>query len=306
MLERTDMEEPFFSIMMPAYNAQKYIRLALDSISQQSFADYEVIVVDDGSSDATAAIVQEYAATDSRIKFFQNETNVGCNATRMTALANMSGKYVAFLDSDDIWLPQKLEVFYQVLNKREEGSKGICVHSDAVLIDAEGNDTGCGFQEKFNVRNNPVSGNILEAIVLTNWINMSAAVVDRQTLITAGGFREFNGSGIDDWDMWVRFANFAEFVFIQDRLTLYRVHQGGISSEHNKKQIACAREEVYKNILKLYQKQLSSDVVSKVCYQRAANAVVLGFSWLARKYFFEAWVGNKLNIKALARAITGC
>ena len=298
------MTEPFFSVMMPAYNAERYIAFALDSILAQTFEDFEVIVFDDSSKDSTYDIIREYAAKDSRIKAFHNEKNMGNCYTRRLALREMTGIYVAFLDSDDIWEPEKLERFARSLEGVEKES--VCVHSDAKLIDADGYEIGQSFQQKFNTGNKPVEGNIFYEILLTNWINMSSAVVDRKTLLEVGGFRPLSEMVADDWDMWVRFAKNAEFYFIPEKLTRYRIHEAGISAAHRVERVAIAREQIFDNILNLYTHELSKKVLSKVCYLRAANAVVLGFSWQARKYFFESWVNNKFNLKALMRTIFGC
>ena len=198
------MGQPFFSIMMPAYNAQEYIRQALDSIQRQTCDDYELIIYDDCSSDATADIIAEYAGVNPRIQIFRNSTNLGSCRTRRLALDKMSGRYVAFLDSDDIWDERKLEIF----RDRLEGmaGKSVCVHSASLIIDAEGKRTGQTFQQRFNAGGKPVNGNLFPDIILGNWINMSTAVVDRKTLLDVGGFRELNDMVADDWDMWVRFA----------------------------------------------------------------------------------------------------
>ena len=297
------MSEPFFSIMMPAYNAEKYIRQALESIRLQSFDDYELIIFDDCSSDGTPDIIAEFARNDSRIKVFRNSRNLGSCRTRRLALAKMSGRYVAFLDSDDIWDKRKLEVFRQKLQPLT--AQAVCVHSDSLIIDAEGNVTGLTFQQRFNADGRPVTGCLFPDIILSNWINMSAAVVNRQALLEIGGFRELSDMVADDWDMWVRFAHKGEFIFIPEALTRYRVHQGGISAPHQVERVAIAREQILDNVLRLYASTLSRKILSRVCYLRAANAVVLGRVWLARKYFFEAWVSNKWNVKALFRTVVG-
>lgn len=97
------------SIIMPAYNAEKTIRESIQSIIAQTFIDWELIVIDDGSSDDTADILSELADSDSRIHFLQNEKNSGASYTRNRAVALAKGEWIAFLDSDDLWKPEKLE-----------------------------------------------------------------------------------------------------------------------------------------------------------------------------------------------------
>ncbi|WP_445659225.1 glycosyltransferase family 2 protein [Achromobacter sp. NCFB-sbj8-Ac1-l] len=104
---------PSVSIVMPAYNAQRYIKHAIDSVLEQTFQDWELLVVDDSSTDNTGKYVAEY--TDERIHYLKNPGNLGVVQTRNRAIDAARGKYIAFLDSDDIWLPHKLAAQVQVL-----------------------------------------------------------------------------------------------------------------------------------------------------------------------------------------------
>ncbi len=97
------------SIIMPAYNCEKYIAGSIESVQKQTFRDWELLVVDDFSTDGTAAVVKRYAAEDARIKLLSQPENTGAAATRNRAIDEAKGEYLAFLDSDDIWYPEKLE-----------------------------------------------------------------------------------------------------------------------------------------------------------------------------------------------------
>ena len=97
------------SVITPAYNAAPFLEETVKSVQNQTFTDWEMIIVDDCSNDLTFAIAQNLARKDPRIKVFQNDRNSGVAITRNRALESANGKYVAFLDSDDLWLPQKLE-----------------------------------------------------------------------------------------------------------------------------------------------------------------------------------------------------
>lgn len=105
---------------MPAYNAGKTIRESVNSVISQTVRNWELIVIDDGSTDNTVAILSELAANDSRIRFLQNEKNMGVSYTRNRAVALAKGKWIAFLDSDDIWLPQKLQKQLELFKKYPE------------------------------------------------------------------------------------------------------------------------------------------------------------------------------------------
>ncbi len=97
------------SIIMPNYNCENYIRESIDSVLNQTYSDWELLIVDDCSTDNSVEIIREYCERDSRIKLFVNEKNSGAAASRNLALREANGKWIAFLDSDDLWLPEKLE-----------------------------------------------------------------------------------------------------------------------------------------------------------------------------------------------------
>ena len=103
------METPLVSILTPAYNSEKFIAEAIRSVQKQNYTNWEMIIVDDGSIDRTFSIASEIAKTDSRIQVFVLEKNSGTGIARNTALTKSCGRYIAFLDADDLWEPQKLQ-----------------------------------------------------------------------------------------------------------------------------------------------------------------------------------------------------
>lgn len=113
-----NIENPYFSIIVPVYNTEQYIRLCLDSIISQTFRDIEIIIVDDKGTDNSMEIVQEYAKRDSRIIIIENETNQGVAYSRNSGLEKATGKYISFIDSDDYIEPNYL---YEMMIHSEEG-----------------------------------------------------------------------------------------------------------------------------------------------------------------------------------------
>ena len=105
------MKEEFglISIIMAAYNAENTIRQAIESVLRQTYTDWELIVIDDASADKTASIVKEYAASDERIRLFINQKNRGVSYSRKYGLQQTKGNWIAILDSDDLWMEEKLE-----------------------------------------------------------------------------------------------------------------------------------------------------------------------------------------------------
>ena len=112
----TEYSKKMISIIMPAYNSEKYISEAVESISNQSYKNWELLIVDDGSTDNTPEIIDAYSKTDSRIKVFHKK-NDGVSAARNFALNNICGEYVTFIDSDDVYHTERLKIMLQVFEK---------------------------------------------------------------------------------------------------------------------------------------------------------------------------------------------
>lgn len=118
------------SVIMPAYNAEKYIEKSIRSVMEQTVTNWELLVIDDCSCDATREVVSKLALEDSRIHLIHNEKNLGAAGSRNKALGLFRGKYVAFLDSDDLWRPEKLDM---QLRKLEGIQYGLCYTSYCVV-----------------------------------------------------------------------------------------------------------------------------------------------------------------------------
>ncbi len=116
---------PLVSVLMTAYNREKYIAEAIESVLASTFTDFELIIVDDVSSDQTVCIAQKYAATDLRIKVYINETNLGDYPNRNKAASLAKGKYIKYLDSDDIIYSHGLAVFAESMEKNPTAALGI-------------------------------------------------------------------------------------------------------------------------------------------------------------------------------------
>lgn len=113
------MNNELVSIIMPAYNAEKYIEEAIESVIEQTYETWELIVVDDASTDGTVAVVQECATKDSRINLIRLSKNGGVANARNVAIENAKGRFLAFLDSDDLWVRQKLEKQIRFMQKND-------------------------------------------------------------------------------------------------------------------------------------------------------------------------------------------
>ncbi len=113
-----DNNEVLVSVIMPAYNCERFIAEAINSVVAQTYSNWELLVLDDGSKDETLKIINEFSQRDSRIRSLPNDKNLGVSATRNRGIELATGEWIAFLDSDDMWLPEKLEKQFEVVKKR--------------------------------------------------------------------------------------------------------------------------------------------------------------------------------------------
>ncbi len=130
---------PQISVIMPAYNAAKTIDSAIGSVLKQTYKDFELIVIDDCSNDNTQELIKSYAESDDRIVLLQNEKNSGVSATRNYGISRAAGKWIAFLDSDDMWREDKLEKQLALLEKIEGA---VISYTASAFIDENGNSFG--------------------------------------------------------------------------------------------------------------------------------------------------------------------
>lgn len=118
------------SVIIPMYNAEKYIKRAIDSVLHQTYYDYEILVIDDCSKDQSVRIVKELAQKDSRIKYYRQDKNLGAAKARNRGMTEAKGRYIAFLDSDDIWVKEKLKK--QIAQMKKSGASFVFTAYDMI------------------------------------------------------------------------------------------------------------------------------------------------------------------------------
>lgn len=225
---------PMVSVIMPAYNADSFIAAAIRSALEQTVTDLELIVIDDGSQDETLRIVQEAAKADPRVRCCPNDRNMGTARTRNRGLELSRGKYVAFLDSDDIWRPHKLEA--QIRQLEESGAD--LVYSSYAIMDKEGKP----------FRDFLVPETIdLDGLLKENVIGCSTVMMRREL---AEQFRFQADYYHEDYVLWLQILQAGrKMAGIRDILVDYRFYFG--SRAGNKLTSAQRRWTVYRKYLKL-------------------------------------------------------
>jgi glycosyltransferase involved in cell wall biosynthesis len=197
------------SVLIPTYNAESTIKETITSAQQQTFADLEIIVIDDGSTDKTVEIVE--SIRDFRLKLFVYE-NGGVSVARNRGIEKATGEYIAFLDADDLWTKDKLE---RQLLALEANSKAKIAYSRTRYIDEEGN---CLYECE------PVSfeGNVLGDLLLTNFlITGSNPLISYQAIRAVGGF-DSSLKASEDWDCYLKLAAHYCFAVVPEYQILYR------------------------------------------------------------------------------------
>lgn len=198
------------SVVIPAYNAMAYLPQTVANVLEQTYTDFEVIVVNDGSTDN----IEEWIAqiSDLRVKLV-SQTNLGLAGARNTGIRESQGEYLAFLDADDLWESTKLAKQVRVLDSHPEVG---LVYTWVAYVDERGNSTG-------RVVNNQQEGDVWQELTKGNLVECgSVAMVRRQCLEQCGVFDCNLGSFVEDWDMWLRIADRYEFKVVKEPLVYYR------------------------------------------------------------------------------------
>jgi glycosyltransferase involved in cell wall biosynthesis len=210
------IQSPFVSVVIATYNYGRFLPDALDSVRAQTFSDYEILVVDDGSTDDTETVIARYLA-DPRIRFLRID-HLGQPAAKNTGIRHARGQYVAFLDADDRWLPTKLEK--QVALFRAEPDLGV-VYSRWRAIDERGRSIPDWAR--------PVHrGDVLGQLFRRNFVCFSSSVVRTTVFADIGCFDERIPLSID-YDLWLRIALKYPFDYVDEPLAEYRTGHVNLS-----------------------------------------------------------------------------
>lgn len=202
---------------MPVYNAQDTVQAAVESALKQSFPDFELLVINDGSTDATLSVIDKIK--DQRLKIY-TYPNSGSYSARNHGLAQAQGDFIAFLDADDIWRSDKLEAQLKAL---QTNPRAILIYSWTEFIDEFGKSLARGSYFTY-------SGHVLTTLLSRNFIsNGSNPLIRREAFEIVGNFDETFTSG-GDWDMWLRLAVQGHFINVPQIHVYYRCTNRSIST----------------------------------------------------------------------------
>ena len=208
---------PLVTVLVPAFNAARYIDETLESARTQTISDLEILVIDDGSKDETSDLIRRWQEKDLRIRLI-SQANGGVSSARNRGLREAKGRYIAFLDSDDLWSPDKLEAQLNVFDQTSAGLVHTCVE------DMDANGQPCPPAEPWGRAEGRVFGNLLKA----NFICCSSVMVKAELIQPPHpGFAI--GRLSEDWLLWGELSTRCTFGFVDRPLVRYRVHPAGTS-----------------------------------------------------------------------------
>jgi glycosyltransferase involved in cell wall biosynthesis len=210
------------SLVIPTFNHARLLGEAIDSALAQTLGGVDVVVVDDGSTDDTPAVLTRYAG---RIRVLR-QSNRGLAAARNAGLAAARGTYVAFLDADDVVAPAKLAVQVAALERAPTVGWTYC----DVLIETAATGATVTASERFGYAARALDGWLFPELIHGNFIPAIAPLIRRTALEAAGGFDE-RLTALEDWDLWLRLALIAEARYTPEVLVRYRIHPGGLSED---------------------------------------------------------------------------
>ena len=210
--------EKLVSVIIPTYNRARTIGRSLKSVLEQTYQNIEVVIVDDGSTDDTIKVISEFK--DARVRIVRHTHNKGANAARNTGVKTASGEFIAFQDSDDEWLPDKLKEQMDVF-------QGALQNVGVVYSELE---RAIGrHMHIFPLRNKKREGSLHDILMIENVVSLSTALIRRECLDKAGMFDE-SMPRLQDWDLFIRISRYYDFKIIEKPMVKQYQQPDSISS----------------------------------------------------------------------------
>ncbi|MBF2003621.1 MAG: glycosyltransferase family 2 protein [Synechococcales cyanobacterium C42_A2020_086] len=231
---------PTVSVLMPVYNSERYVAQAIESILNQTFSDFELLIINDGSTDRSLSILQRYAAQDPRIRLFSRE-NQGIARTRNELLHRATGEFIAVLDSDDIALPDRLARQLQFLRQHPEV---VCLGSAYQIMDSAG--------RVLTALPVPLDDAEIQRLALAGHASIfqSCVMMRRAVVLDIGGYNNALPPA-EDLDLWLRLGEVGQLANLPEVLVQYRVHANSVSE----RDCAFQRQQAYEACRQAWQRR---------------------------------------------------
>lgn len=281
----TESSNPQISVIIPTMNRVDYIAKAIESVLNQTFQDFEILIIDGSSTSATIDILRNL--TDTRILYLRQKGKKGLSAARNQAIGQSHGQFIAFLDDDDLWLPRKLEK--QITLLRQNASFSLVYSSQSYVIQSDGQVIGLYNRPTFD-------GDIYPQILEGNLIGNCNGVLARKNCFETDLFDE-DLLALEDWELWTRLAKKFSFKHIDGPLEAYRLHQRRMTRSYN--QILQATKIMFNKISAEIRSSPDSDEVFRRWH------LLLGLAYLQSGDEAHAIAEYSIAIRLNSRAVGG-
>lgn len=254
--------QPVIAVIIPTYNQARYIGSTIKTVLQQTFSDWELFIVDDGSRDETAEIVSRFLG-DKRIQYIKQQNQERAVA-RNKGIEASAAPYIAFLDADDLWHPEKLARQIKAIKERPDAGLSYTL-SDSIDRD--------GKRLQKTGRSPAHSGKVFDQLLRSNFIINSSVLLRRAALMNVGLFDvRLPVFGGEDWDLWLRFARQYPVCLIEEELTFYRVHPDNTSHDRILKSGLAVVDKLYADSERLPDSRVTRAQALAYLYLIAARA----------------------------------
>lgn len=280
------MIKPKISVLMPVYNAEKFLNEAIDSILNQTFKDFEFLIINDGSTDRSKEIILSYK--DPRIRYFENKKNLGLSATLNKGLDLAKADYVARMDADDVSLPDRLKTQLEIVKK--DNNVGL-VASWIVLIDENNNNKGGWHTDRKN--NSPEE--IFYTIFFENCLAHSSVMFKKDIVLIIGRYNE-SFEKAQDYELWSRLAKLTKIVKIRKIGVKYRTYAQNTTPKIVNQQCHNEQKVFLRNVNDLMNGTINSEILLSIKYNNPASMIK------KNKLFDILDTFNKLNVQLIANA----
>lgn len=289
--------QPAVSVIIPTYNGGRYLCQTIESALAQTFQDIEILVIDDASDQDIASLLRPYKE---RVQYVRKERS-GPAASRNFGIKLARGEYLAFLDHDDLWHPDKLQAQVRALDERPQCALAYCY---PILIDGEGKPISNEKPSSFP------SGDVTLDFLGANRITTFSATLIRKSILEKTGFLDEapEMTTADDYDMWLRISDVAEIVFVPGDLVSYRIHAGNLlkNYDQNLRAHIYVLDKFVKRSAKLERglQEKANEIVltnkfNKITHFAFVYYYRIGGERKARTLFGEAWRMKPFHLRHL-------
>jgi glycosyltransferase involved in cell wall biosynthesis len=222
---------PLVSIIMNCYNSDRFLKEAIDSIYAQTFSDWEIVFWDNASTDSSGEIARSY---DDKLKYYRTENTTPLGEARNLAIEKAVGKYLAFLDCDDLWLEDKLQVQMEIFVSEDEDLGFVYGRSEKFYSN------GIRKNQIFRKGASLPEGRIFNELIKENFVPFLSGVIDKEKFIACGGFpKHFKNS--TDYFIFLKLAQRYRVRAVQDVCCMYRIHENNLSQSQR---VIAAKENI--------------------------------------------------------------